>query len=453
MNHPGDVRFLRVLARRDVLALVFGAMIGWGWVVLSGTWILRGGALGAVTGFLVAGAALSVIALLYAELTAAMPHSGGEHVFSLRALGHGGSFVCTWAIIFAYVSVAAFEAVALPTAIEYVLPGIRSGYLWTVAGYEVHLGWLLVGVGGSAAITAINCFGIRPSGTFQSAATLVIGLGGIGLLIAACGEGERANLEPLFRDGGAGIAAVAVMAPFLLFGFDVVPQAAEEIDLPPRTLGVIIFTGVVLATLWYALLIFLIAFLLDADTLQNSPLPAVDAAGTAFGGMLKYLVLAGGLAGLATSWNAFVVGGSRVIWALADSGMLPAFLGRLHPRYRTPVNAILMIGIIAAIAPFFGRTMLVWIADAGGFGIVLAYLLVAISFVVLRLREPELPRPFRLRHGLTLGWIGIALAGALCLLYLPGSPSALLPVEWLLVALWAAAGAIIYAGRRRGLRA
>jgi len=106
-THSGsEQRFLRVLARRDVLALAFGAMVGWGWVILVGNWILRGGSLGAMWGFLIAGGAVVIIALIYGELVSAMPEAGGEHVYSLRALGHGGSFVCTWAIISGYVSVA-----------------------------------------------------------------------------------------------------------------------------------------------------------------------------------------------------------------------------------------------------------------------------------------------------------------------------------------------------------
>jgi amino acid transporter len=88
--------------------------------------------------------------------------------------------------------------------------------------------------------------------------------------------------------------------------------------------------------------------------------------------------------------------------------------------------------------------MLVWIVDAGGFGIVFAYLLVAVSFLVLRFRAPDMPRPFRLRHGTVLGGIGILLSLGIALLYMPGSPSALRPQEWIIVGLWVVAGLILY---------
>ena len=124
----------RVLGMKDTLALAFGAMVGWGWVILSGDWINFGGSLGSTAGFLLAGAPILMIGLVYAELAAAMPVVGGEHEYSLRALGRHWSYICTWSIVFVYVSVCAFEAAALPTVIEYWLPDYQAGFLWTVAG-------------------------------------------------------------------------------------------------------------------------------------------------------------------------------------------------------------------------------------------------------------------------------------------------------------------------------
>ena len=126
MNPDQSNGFTRVLKSWDVLALSFGAMIGWGWVLLSGNWIVRGGSLGTVVAFAVGGGAVVLISLLYAELAAAMPKVGGEHVYTHRALGPGASFVCTWAILMAYVGICLFEAVALPTALVYLVPAIRS---------------------------------------------------------------------------------------------------------------------------------------------------------------------------------------------------------------------------------------------------------------------------------------------------------------------------------------
>ena len=109
--------FNKVFSAWDILVIAFGAMIGWGWVVSSGGWIQKGGVLGAALGFVVGGVMIFFVGLTYAELTAAMPQCGGEHVWSHRAMGPTGSFVCTWAIVLGYVGVACFEASVQTTLI------------------------------------------------------------------------------------------------------------------------------------------------------------------------------------------------------------------------------------------------------------------------------------------------------------------------------------------------
>jgi len=439
-----ESRFIRVLTRKDVLALAFGAMVGWGWVILSGTWILRAGSLGAILAFAAAGLIMLLVALLYAELAAAMPEVGGEHVYSLRAFGRTGSFICTWAIVFVYVSICCFEAVALASVLDYFQLDLKRIYLWTIAGYEVYLSWALIGIVASVILTGINILGVKLSAVFQVTVTLLILVTGIVLLTGAGVEGSVTNLEPLLVAGLAGIIGVVTMVPFFFVGFDVIPQIAEEINLPFRNIGTLTVVSVCMAILFYCLIIFGVALLSDAQLLAQSKLTTADAAGVAWGRIGATAIVLGGIAGIVTSWNAFIIGGSRAIFAMAESNMLPHILGRLHPRYRTPHAAILAIGILTCLAPLLGRNALVWIVNAGSFGAVIAYLLVAISYVRLRLREPHMPRPFRLPNGVALGWLGVICCVALGLLYLPGSPSALAPVEWVIVMTWTVLGVAFY---------
>ena len=165
--------------------------------------------------------------------------------------------------------------------------------------------------------------------------------------------------------------------------------------------------------------------------------------------MIGKLVVLAGIAGILTSWNAFLVGGSRAIYALAHTGMLPRFLGRLHPRFNTPANAVMLVGVLAMFAPLFGRQTLVWLVDAGGLGIVIAYAMVALSFLVLRRKEPEMPRPYRVRYGSLVGYTALILALGMMTLYLPGSPSALVwPYEWIILLSGAMVGAVFYVWAR-----
>ncbi|MES3676517.1 APC family permease [Halomonas elongata] len=451
--HDDTTRLTRVLARKDVLALAFGAMIGWGWIVMTGNWIQSAGSLGAIVAFLLGGSVIVLVGLTYAELASAMPQVGGEHVYSYRALGHFASFLCTWAITLGYVSVVSFEAVALPTVVEHLFPGYAVGRMWTIAGWDVNATWVAVGVAGSVAMTWINYLGVRTAALVQKVVTLLILVVGIMFITGALFEGNTATLEPLFnvQEGViGGIMAVIIMVPFMFVGFDVIPQAAEEIDLPFREIGRVLMISVILAVFWYALIILGTALMLDPSALAESSLAVPDAMQAVFQApWAGNLMILAGIAGIITSWNAFYIGGSRAIYALAHAGMLPAFLARLHPKHRTPTNAILVMGLLSAIAPFFGRPALVWLVVAGGLGIVIAYLFVALSFVVLRRREPELHRPFRVRHGKTVGALSVLLSIALIGLYLPGSPSALSMAEWGIFAVWMLLGLAFYAWSRR----
>ncbi|MDU9005279.1 APC family permease [Sedimentitalea todarodis] len=443
-------KFVRVLGAPDVIALAFGAMVGWGWVVLAGSWVVSAGAVGAMLAFAIGGFAVILIGLTYAELAAAMPLTGGEHVYSHRALGMGGSFFCTWAIILGYISVVAFEAVALPTVVEHLFPNYKVGLLWNVAGWDVYFTWAMVGCLGAVAMTWINIRGIETCALLQKVVTLLILLVGIMLITGALFNGETANMEPLFVGGAGGVMAVLIMTPFMFVGFDVIPQAAEEINLPHKTIGTILIVSVMMAVAWYILIILAVALAMPSADSGASSLATADAMTTLFGGGWagKLLVIAG-IGGIITSWNAFLVGGSRAVYAMAHAKMLPAFLGKLHPVYNTPVNAILMVGSLSVIAPFFGRKSLVWLVDAGGLGIVVAYATVTVSFLLLRKNEPDMPRPFKVPYGNTVGWVALALSLGIILLYMPFSPAALVwPYEWAIVGGWAILGFLFYVWSR-----
>lgn len=440
-----ESQFLRVLGRKEVLALAFGAMIGWSWVVLSGTWISSAGTLGAILAFLLGGVIMLVIGLTYAELASALPFVGGEHVYSLRALGTGASFICTWSIILGYVSVVTFEAVALPTVLDSLVPGLDRVFLWQIAGWDVYLSWVLTGVVGAVVMTILNIRGMRMAAMVQSVVVLAILLVGILFVTGALFQGDLSNMQPLIKDGASGIALVLVMVPFMFVGFDTIPQAAEEIDLPYKDIGSVLMISVFMAIAWYSLIVLGVGLMLDQAAINTSDVVTAEANARIYGELGSTLLLTAGLAGIITSWNAFIIGGSRAIYALARAGLLPAFLGTLHPQYRTPVNAILLIGGLSMIGPFFGRPVLVWLVDAGGLGIVIAYAMVALSFLVLRNKEPELERPYKVPFGKTVGSLALVLSIGFGFLYMPGSPSALLwPQEWAIVILWSVLGLLLF---------
>ena len=448
---PGEppVELRKVLRRRDVLALAFGAMIGWGWVVLSGTMIERAGSIGSAMAFVVGAVMVLLVGMTYAELTSALSRAGGELSFTYVGIGPTASFLCGWTLVLAYLAVCAFEAVALPTVVDYLIEDFSAGYLWTVAGGEVHLSWILTGVAGSLVIGAVNYLGVRLAAFVQWAAASLLFLIGLSFFVPGTVLGDTANLAPAFTTWG-GFSSVVIMTPFLYLGFDVIPQVAEEIDVPFRAVGKVIFLSILLALGWYALVQWTVGVTLGQTALANRELATADAMSVVYGSRWAGRVLVfGGLLGILTSWNAFFIGASRLVFAMSRAGMLPAIFSRLHPRYGSPVAVIVLITLVSMLAPLFGRPALVWLVDAGGLAAVAGYFLVTVAFLRIRARYPSLPRPYRTPLPALVGTMAMLTTVFFMLLYLPGSPSALVwPQEWVIVLAWTALGAMFGWGTR-----
>ena len=448
--------FNKVLNAWDILVIAFGAMIGWGWVVSTGGWIEKGGVIGAALGFAIGGIMIFFVGLIYAELTAAMPQCGGEHVFSYRAMGATGSFICTWMIVLGYVSVACFEACAFPTIITYLWPGFLKGYMYTVAGFDIYASWLITAIVIAFLIMLINIIGAKTAAILQTVLTCIIGGAGILLIVASVINGTVDNLDgQIFAGTTAGvnikaIIGVAAMSPFYFIGFDVIPQAAEEINVPPKKIGNILILSVVLAVIFYAFVIIAVGFVMNPGDIiasqEATGLVTADAMAAAFNTkIMAKVIIVGGMCGIVTSWNSFLLGGSRAMYSMAESYMIPKFFAKLHPKHKTPVNALILIGILTMLAPFAGRKMLVWISDAGNFGCCFAYCMVALSFMILRKKEPDMPRPYKVPCYKFFGTMAVIMSGFMVAMYcIPGSGGNLILQEWLMVLGWSALGVVFY---------
>ncbi|MDQ7049498.1 MAG: APC family permease [Enterobacterales bacterium] len=317
------------LKKLDTLALSFGAMIGWSWVALITGIIGRGGSVGGIVATVIVGIVILAIGFIYAELASAMPDVGGEHVYSKRALGGLGSFICTWSIVFVYVAVCAFEAVALPSVLTGLFPNLGNTALWQVEGSDVFLELALIGGGVSGLITWVNIRGLKLAAIVQTVIVGVILLAGIMLIVGISTDGQTENMQPLHVGGIGGMLAAMALIPFMMTGFDVIPQAAEEIDLPPKKIGTLLVASIMFAVGWYIMIELAVSTLLSAEGRDAAGnLGTIAAAEAAFGEKGKIFLLVAGLAGILTSWNSFLIGGSRALFAMAEDGMVPAFLAK-----------------------------------------------------------------------------------------------------------------------------
>ncbi|MDO5339826.1 MAG: amino acid permease [Eubacteriales bacterium] len=449
-------KFDKVMGAWDILVIAFGAMIGWGWVINSGDWITTAGFMGSIIAMLIGGVMVFFVGLTYAELTSAMPQCGGEHVFSYRAMGPTGSFVCTWMIILGYVATSAFEATALPTVITYLFPKFNQVYLYSIAGKDIYLTTILLGVGVALLITFINIRGAKTAAILQTVLTAIIAIAGILLVVGSAINGDGANITGQMWESGTGttlgsVFKVACMTPFLFIGFDVIPQAAEEINVPYKKIGKIMLLSIFLAVAWYLLIIFAVCYIMPQSAIaqemsSQNGLVSAKAIEIAFRSPLmgKVLII-GGLCGIITSWNSFLMGGSRALYSMGESLMIPKMFGKLG-KHKTPEAAIILCGIACVAAPFFGRGVLVWLVDAASFGCVIAYMFVSISFCILRKKKPEMARPYKVKAGKFVGVMAVLMAGFMTLLYIvPASFSAALVwQEWVVVGIWLALGVFFY---------
>ena len=429
-----------------VFTFAFGAMIGWSWIFLTGAWIERAGTIGSLLAIFGGGMLMLIIAMVYAELAAMFPKNGGEHVYTMEAFGPKISFICSWALLLGYMGVIAFEAVVFPFILAHLFPTLNIGYLWTFDGLDVYFGQVAIGIGTALCITKINVKGISLSARLQIFASALI-FTAFFLLLSGAAQSEASYALLNIRDSlNFGVFSVLIMLPMMFVGFDVIAQTANEIDLHPRLIGRLIIVSVTAAMLFYATAVFCVGLVLG-DSASLEEFPTAHAAALGWDGRegVRYLIIIGGIAGILTSWNGFLVGASRLVFEMSKDGQLPRwFVGGSPSRNSfSPDRVLWTLCAISCLAPWFGRSVLVWLVDAGSFGIVVAYFFVVLAFIKLRITRPNAPRPYKLPYGMGYGILALLASLFIAVLYLPGSPSALIwPEEWIIVIIWVALGSI-----------
>ncbi|MEG1584431.1 MAG: APC family permease [Anaerovorax sp.] len=428
---------------KDVLAMAFGTMIGWGWIMLSGQWAADAGMIGAIVAYVVGAMLCVFVGLTYAELTPAIPCTGGGVVFSYKSLGYWPSVLAGLATAFAYLGVAAWEGPAFATAVNYVFPIPNIGYLWSIEGYDIYGSWALVAIVASVIITYVNVKGARQAAIFQTIATGGVILVGLLFLTGSMAFGSVENVTPLVTSF-SGFGAVLLMVPAMFVGFDVIPQSAGEMDVPLKKIPMILIVSICAAAIWYMAMIFATCMSAPTAVRINGTIPVADAMAYAFGGAAwGKICIVGAICGILTSWNGFLYGGARVLYSLANAKMLPAFLGKLHPVHKTPTNAVLLCGAISTFSCLLGSGALKWFVNASSFGVVIMYAMVVLSFIVLRVKAPDMIRPYKVKGAKFVGTMAIGVTLFFLYMYLPMGPAPLESIEWGFVIGWFVFGLIL----------
>ncbi|MFC5803703.1 ethanolamine permease [Streptomyces formicae] len=391
-----------LLTGLGVAYVVSGDFSGWN-IGLS-----KGGFGGLAAATVLMGLMYACLVFALAELSAILPTAGGGYGFARRALGTWGGFLTGTAILIEYILAPAAIAIFIGDYVESLgLFGLTSGWPVYLACFAVFIGIHLWGVGEALrfslvvtaiAVAALLIFAVGAFTEFQAG-----GLDDIPVDTSAVGSSSWLPY------GLLGIWAAFPFGMWFFLGVEGVPLAAEEAKDPvrsmPRALAVSMGILVVLAVLTF----FAASGARGSAAIQDAGNPLVvalqgDGDPTALSRFVNYA----GLAGLVASFFSLIYAGSRQLFALSRAGYLPRFLS-LTSRRKSPYLGLLIpgaIGFALAAGTGDGARML----NIAVFGATISYALMALSHIVLRRREPELPRPYRTPGGVLTSSVAFVLA-------------------------------------------
>ncbi|MYL33939.1 amino acid permease [Pontibacillus yanchengensis] len=381
MGTPQRKKLDRTLKPHWVWAIAFGSAVGWGAFVLPTDWMGGKGPLAVVIGLLLGAVLMTVIGVSYGFLIKHFPVSGGEFAYAYIGFGRTHAFIAGWFLTLGYICIVALNASALALLGKFLFPGIvKTGLLYTVAGWDVYLGEVLISTIALIVFAILNIRGASFSGRTQFIFTMVLLSGIILLAIGAFlnGSASTANMQPLFdpsKPAIASILAILAIAPWAYVGFDNIPQAAEEFNFPPEKAFKLIVYALLAAGLAYSAMILIVSSLepwQDLAAMQSSW--ATGAAIESLLGRIGVFVIALALTmGIFTGLNGFFLSSSRLMFAMGRARILPDMFHRLHPKYNTPYVGIIFTALLCMIAPWFGREALLWVVDMSSIGVTIAY--------------------------------------------------------------------------------
>ncbi|MGA2251227.1 amino acid permease [Terracidiphilus sp.] len=473
-GEKGEHTLKRSLGALNLITLGIGAVIGAGIFTLTGQAAALHAGPAVALSFVLAGLTCAFAGLCYAEFASIIPIAGSAYTYGYATLGELVAWIIGWDLTLEYAFGASTVAsgwagyfnslmqqfgIVIPPALTTTTGNVLVKYngFWidrmslpagiTDAGLPHVTGLFnLVAVCIVLVVTTILVIGIKESANFNSA-IVIIKLAIVGIFIVVGGlflfhhpQVAHANWHPFipppdghgnFGWGGIPVAAASIF--FAYIGFDAVSTAAQEAKNPQRDMPIGILGSLVVCTILYILVSLVMTGLVSYKTLNvSAPVAlAIDATGVGWGSVL---VKIGAVFGLATVMLVMLLGQTRVFYSMSRDGLLPKAFSAIHPKFRTPWITTIIFGSFAAIMPAFlpiGK-----LAELVNIGTLLAFTIVSAGVWILRVRHPNMERPFKTPFVPLVPLLGIVSA-----LYLMSRLDA---ITWEVMLVWLVIGLVIY---------
>jgi APA family basic amino acid/polyamine antiporter len=480
----------RSLGPINLISLGVGAIIGAGIFVLTGQVASANAGPAIMLSFVVAGIACALAGLCYAELASTMPVSGSAYTYAYGTLGEVFAWIMGWLLVLEYGIAASTVAVGWSGYVVSILKdfGVVLPMI-TVAGQEVAQwgtpliqavptdagnvafqltgGLNIIAALGIGMVTMLLVIGVSESANVNNIIVVIKVIVLLTFIAVGIAYINPANWHPFIPEatgepgefGVGGIFRGAAIIFFAYVGFEAVSTAAAEAKNPSKDVPIGILGALVICTIIYMAVAAVmtgvvpykelaspapIAVAIDRMGLEWANLPFNNADGQPFNA-ISLMIKIGAITGLSSVMLVLVYGQTRIFYTMARDGLLPKVFAAIHPRFLTPWMGTILLGVLIAVAASFLPISL--LGDLVSLGTAVAFSIVCLSVIYLRIKHPDLPRPFRVPGG-----IATAVAGILACMFLawqnfkPMIQHAMddNPLPLILLASYAAVGAVIY---------